>query len=278
MMFRAILAAALAATAFWSKAHAEGRPKRVVSLNLCTDQLLVALADPEQILSLSPLVRDPNISSLADRASEFPINKGSGEAILFERADLVLAGSYGTRIRRDLLVRQGLDVVVLEPWSSVAHGREQIRQLAARLGHPERGERLIREIDDALHRSQNIVPDGRSILVLLRRGWVPNADSMLNELLRHMGFTLQQERLGLQRGGMARLENVVAMPPDYALMGEKADTAVDNGSALLIHPALLDALPPARRLYIPGRLIICGGPSTPTMIDMLAAEVRAKVR
>ena len=33
---------------------ADGPPKRIVSFNLCADQLLLALADPAQIAGLSP--------------------------------------------------------------------------------------------------------------------------------------------------------------------------------------------------------------------------------
>ena len=43
-------------------------------------------------------------------------------------------------------------------------------------------------------------------------------------------------------------------------------------------PRLRATIPPERRLYLPDRLTICGGPATPQAIDALAAEVRAKVR
>jgi iron complex transport system substrate-binding protein len=252
--------------------------RRVVSLNLCTDQLLLALADREQIASLGPLVRDRSISFLAEDAADVAVNDGRGETILFSGTDLVLSGSFGSRPRLELLQRQGLEVMVLDPWRSLDHGREQIRALAQRLGHPERGEALIGQIDSALARAKDIVPAKRSVLTYYRRGFVPASDSLISEILRHMGFSLHQEALGLRRGGVARLESVVASPPDYTLMDDVVGRSVDNGSALLVHPALLDAVPPERRLVIPGRLAICGGPATPAAIDALAAEVRAMVR
>jgi iron complex transport system substrate-binding protein len=61
-------------------------------------------------------------------------------------------------------------------------------------------------------------------------------------------------------------------------MDEVVGRSIDNGSALLVHPALLEAIPVERRLAIPGMLTICDGPATPTTIDALAAEVRSKVR
>jgi iron complex transport system substrate-binding protein len=236
------------------------------------------LADRDQIASMSPLVRDRQISYLADKAGTLPTNAGRGEAILFSGADLVFAASYGSHVQRELLERQGLPVMTLDPWESLASGRAQIRAVAARIGHPERGESLIAEIEAALARSRGIVRGPRSILTYYRRGWVPGSDSLVSEILRHMGFTLHQEALGLGQGGVARLESIVATPPDYLLIDDVVGQSLDNGSALLVHPALALAVPPQRRLVIPGKLAICGGPSTPATIDALAAEVRAKVR
>ncbi|MCB8822282.1 ABC transporter substrate-binding protein [Microvirga rosea] len=253
-------------------------PTRVVSLNLCADQLLLALADRNQIASLSPLARDPSISFLHKEAEQLPINNGKGEAILFSGADLVLAGSFGQQSRTALLRRQGLEVLALSPWGSLAQGREQIRTVAGRLGHPERGEALIAAIDAAFERTKNRVPGRHSILTYYRRGWVPASDSLISELLKHAGFSLHQDVLGLRRGGVARLESIVENPPDYLLMDDDAGKTVDNGSTLLSHPALAQAVPPSRRLLVPGMLTICGGPSTPDLIDRLGAEIRARVR
>lgn len=252
-------------------------PQRVVSLNLCSDQLLLALADRSQILSLSPLARDRAISYLASEAASLPVNGGRGESILFSDADLVLAGP-DSHLKRNLLERHGFPVVVLDPWRNLAHGREQIRDVSVQLGHPERGEALAAEIDASLARTRSIVPGSRSILTYYRRGWVPSSQSLVSELLEHMGFTLHQKEIGLSEGGVARLESIVASPPEYGLMDEVAGRSVDNGSALLIHPALLAAVPPDRRLMLSDRLAICGGPATPAMIDALGAEVRGRVR
>ncbi|HEX2554577.1 MAG TPA: ABC transporter substrate-binding protein [Microvirga sp.] len=279
MLFASVAAGAQAPAApAVAGAQAPGRPGRVVSLNLCADQLLIALADREQVLSLSPLARDPSVAFHLERAASYPVNPGKGEAILFTGADLVFMGRWGAQATRTFLAGQGYRVVPLDVWTSLEAGRAQVRDVARLLGHPERGERLVAEIDAALARARAIVPPGRSVLPVQRRGWVQGPDSVLSEILRHMGFALHQERLGLAAGGAVRLEQLVTAPPDFAVLDEGAGEAADNGSAFLVHPALARAIPPERRLQVPGRLLICGGPSTPAAIDALAAEVRAKVR
>jgi hypothetical protein len=189
-------------------AQAQSRPSRVASLNLCTDQLVLALADRSQILSLSRLAQDTSISFLADQAAGLPMNDGSAETILFERPDLVLTGTYGQQEQIALLRGQALEVLSLGPWADLEDGRGQIRTLARRLGHPDRGEALIARIDAALERARGIVPVRRSILVYERGGWVMALHSPLNEILvrasrnhRYDAAGFHARRCGFKPGG-----------------------------------------------------------------------------
>ncbi|MFL5325911.1 MAG: ABC transporter substrate-binding protein [Microvirga sp.] len=252
-------------------------PQRIVSLNKCTDQLLLALVERERIASVSPIGSD-ELSFSAEELRGLPANSGRGESVLLTNADLVLTGPFESHARRDMLRRQGFEVLVLGLWTSLAEGREQIRVLAQRLGAESKGAALTAAIDAALARSRGAAPAPRTVLVLQRRGYTPGDTSILDELLRHVGLVPATRRLGLAQGGTVSLERLVADPPDYLLMAESDRGAIDQGSALLWHPALRETIPPERRLYLPDRLTICGGPATPQAIDALAAEVRAKVR
>jgi iron complex transport system substrate-binding protein len=261
----------------WTAQASAGAPQRIASLNKCADQLLVTLVDSSRIASVSPIAAD-EFSFMAERLKELAANSGRGESILLSNADLVLAGAFESHVRRHLLARQGFNVVVLDVWTRIADGKEQIRLLSRRLGAEPEGERLIADVDGALARSRAIAPAPRSVLVLQRRGYTPGDASILTELIRHMGLVPYSDRLGLPGGGTVALERLVTDPPDYLLMSESDRRGLDQGSALLWHPALVAVVPPERRLYVPANLTICSGPSTPHAIDTLAAEVRAKVK
>jgi iron complex transport system substrate-binding protein len=268
----------MASTAlFGSAALAASPPQRIVSLNKCTDQLLLALVERSRIASVSPRATD-ELSFMAEELKALPANSGRGESVLLTDADLVLAGPFESHTRQALLRRQGFDVLVIGLWRTLAEGRAQIRELSRRLGTEDRGEALIAEIDAALARSRDAAPAPRTVLVLQQRGYTPGDTGILDELIRHMGLVPYSERVGVAHGGLVSLERLVADPPDYLLMSNPDGVAVDEGSAFLRHPALAGAVPPDRRLHLPARLTICGGPATPVAIDTLAAEVRAKVR
>ena len=126
---------------------AASQPHRIVSANLCADQLLLALGDRDQIASLSPYARDPELSYLAESAQGIEQNRGSVEDVLRLDADLVLIGSYDSRYARALLEAKAVPFLVLAPWQGLEDGKAQIRALAERLGHRDRGDRLIATIE-----------------------------------------------------------------------------------------------------------------------------------
>ena len=121
----------------------EAAPRRVVSFNLCADQLVIALADPQQIAGLSPYAADPALSVMADEARSFRRLDWQAEATISLQPDLVLVGPNDRPVTRRLLTAQKLRVLDVALVTDVAAARAQIAELAALLGHPERGEGLL---------------------------------------------------------------------------------------------------------------------------------------
>src|SRR5665811_1078029 len=95
---RSIAATALAmfGGVWFAPAPAAGLP-RIASMNVCTDQLLIPLADPEQILGLSRFARDAWQSWAADDARRYPTLSGGTEDVLVLAPAIVVAGSLDKR-------------------------------------------------------------------------------------------------------------------------------------------------------------------------------------
>lgn len=276
-----LLIVALFCGAFaWHPAQAADPPGRIVSANLCTDQLLLGLADSDQIASLSPFARDPAMSHLSNMAARFPTNRGVGEDLIRLEADLVLIGPYDSRYTHALLAAQHLRFETVDPWTSLADGTVQIRHLAAFFGHPQRGEALIASIEMAraeIAGLARVAGRAPSALVLHRRGYVFHT-GVTGELLAQAGFENAASRMGISDAGFVSLEAILQARPDFLIVSDLDDGAEDQGQAFLQHPALARLYPAAKRLVLPDRLTLCGGPSTPELIARLAGEIREKVR
>jgi iron complex transport system substrate-binding protein len=277
-MIRRFLSAALALALSLPPANAEPVPQRVVSINLCADELLLALADPAQIADLSIYATDPGLSFFAEEAKRFRHDASAAETVVDVAPDLVLAGRFGKRETRTTLVALGYRVVELEPARSTADSIAEIRKVAAILGHPARGEALVSRINEARNQATAVIDAGpgkrRSVVLYLRRGYVTGSHTLTDELLAIVGLDNAGSRLAGTTGGLVPLEKLIAAPPDYLLVSSLQPAAEDQGSALLAHPALAALFPPEKRIALPDRLTVCGGPSLPAALDRLASEVR----
>ena len=100
-----------------------------------------------------------------------------------------------------------------------------------------------------------------------RRGWVSGGDSLTSSLLANAGLTNAAADLGFKAGGFASLETIVSLKPDLMLVSEGSGFAEDEGSAFLLHPALERFYPAAKRIVIPERLTVCGGPMLSEALD-----------
>ena len=256
-----------------SAAHAAELP-RIASINLCTDQLLVTLADPAQILGLSPYSRDPARSWDPVKAAQFPKLSGEAEDVLVLKPDVVVAGRFTKRATRELLKQKGLRVAEFDAARSLDDVKKQIRQMGDLVQHPDRADAEIKRLDAAIAHAREVVSrKPYRVLALSRRGWVSGGDSLTSSLLATAGLSNAAAELGYKLGGFASLEAIVSLKPDFLLVSDAGDFAEDEGRAFMLHPALERFYPASKRLVIPEKLTVCGGPRLSEALDRLASEL-----
>jgi len=251
-----------------------GAPARIASINMCTDQLLLALADPEQIAGLGPYARDPQMSWLAEQAKNYPRLSGEAEDLIALNPDLTLAGKYGKKATRDLLHDHGVKIAEFDVPRSIEDVKAQVRRIGEIVGHPERASALNDSIDAAAARARASAANGRvRVLAVSRRGWVAGSNGLLSSLLKTVGLANSASELGLKSGGFVTLETIIETAPDLILVADSAPRAEDQGKAMLLHPALDHRYPPAHRIVIPEALTLCGGPMLPAALDRLSEAI-----
>ncbi|MGA9091372.1 MAG: ABC transporter substrate-binding protein [Bradyrhizobium sp.] len=255
-------------------AKADGLP-RVASMNVCTDQLLMTLADPEQIVGLSRYARERFESFAADAAGRYRILSGGAEDILVLRPDIVVASLFDKRSTRELLKEKGLHLAEFSVPRNLDEVKAQIREMGDVVGHPDRARAEIIRLDGAIVRARQAVAVRHyRVLPLSRRGWVTGSDSLLSALLAETGLFNAAADLGINVGGFASLEAIVNLKPDLIVVSEAGDRAEDDGRAFLLHPALERFYPPSKRIVIPDRLTVCGGVMLADAVDVLVKELK----
>ena len=254
-------------------ARAENLP-RIASINLCTDQLVMTLADPQQILGLSPFSRDPLQSWDAVKAAQFPRLSGEAEDVLVLKPDIVVAGDYTKRTTRELLKDKGLRVEEFTYPRSLDEVKDQMRRMGDLVQHADRAAEGIAKLDAAISDARKAAANKPyRVLVLSRRGWVTGGDSLANSLLQAAGLKNAAGDFGFEFGGFASLETIISLKPDLLLASDNANLAEDEGQAFLLHPALEKFYPASKRIALPERMTVCGGPMLVEALKKLTAEI-----
>ncbi len=248
-------------------------PGRVVSINLCTDQLAMMLAAPGQLVSVSDLAADPHSSAMAEAARGYPVNHGRAEEVYLLDPDLVLAGAYTDPNTIAMLRRLGVQVVQIDVARSLDDTRARIRDVAAALGREATGAQLVAEFDARLAALRADGPR-HSAALYHANGYSLGDGTLSDDILRAAGFDNVARELGLRGGGTLPLERLVMATPDLLIRGTPLPGA-SRSEAVMTHPALgrLTAGTAAMRITSPDWL--CG---TPHVLGAVARLARARER
>jgi iron complex transport system substrate-binding protein len=233
----------------------------VASINLCADQHVLALADPEQILTVSWLAADPEESLFAAEAARHTLNYGTAEELLEFSPDVVFAGTYTSPFARAMLRRLGYRVVELTPEESVLDIERNVRLVAALVGQIARGERLIAAMHDDVHDIEANRPARPLATVIVRPGgFTVGAGSLSHELLGLAGLRNVAAEQGLDRWGSLSMEALLRSAPELIVLTGYRSTQPSLANAVLQHPALRQLGAAQRTVTVPSALWSCGLP------------------
>lgn len=246
-------------------------PQRVVSVNLCSDQLAMMLAAPGQLVSVSHIAADPVSSLMADRAADYVPNNGRAEEIWMLQPDLVLAGPYTDATTIQMLDRLGVRVVALPIAGDFDDVRSGIRLVGDALGQPDRAEALVADFDAALAALPGPDPAGPLAAPYEPNGYMTGAHSLTAEVISAAGLRPLSREIGHDVYAPMPLEALVLARPRVLIAGERYQGA-SQAESLLDHPALRDL--GAQRVTVPGRDWICGLPALADTAAALAGAVK----
>ncbi len=247
-----------------------GKPRRVVSINMCTDELALRLADRDAIASVTWLSQDPRNANMAEAAAGVPANHGFAEEALSYRPDLVLAGPFTERSTVALLGQVGAPVVEFSVPETLDDVRGQIREIATLLGVPERGERLVAEIDRRLARI-SLDPERAPLRAIILRpnGFTVGPGSLVDEILRRAGMTNLAATLDIGAYQQISLERLALLDADVLFVDSESVGTPSLATEALRHPIVAELSHRLKVVSLPSRLWTCAGPALVDAVEML---------
>ncbi len=251
--------------------EASGERPKIVSASLCGDAYLLALNADEQIIALSHLSKNTELSMIADRAQGFATTSGSAEHILSLAPDIVIAHSFTPPHRLEILRRAGIKLVVIEASRNMAQMEEEAMAIGNAIERTQEAKSWLhtmqKRIKQLEQKKRNI-----SIIHYQRRGLATGKLSYLNDLMEKAGLT----NLGAKNGTIERLglEALIRLSPDYILFTSAQTPPQDRGEALLHHPAIEKHFSQEQRIYLPSSLFTCAGPFAAEALERLQQAIK----
>ncbi|HEV2079265.1 MAG TPA: ABC transporter substrate-binding protein [Allosphingosinicella sp.] len=244
---------------------AAAAPARVASLNLCTDELLLMLADPGRIVSVTHLSQKQAETPLWEQARRYRRNDGSLLSVAPLKPDLVLTMGGGGRDSVGIAQRLGIRTLDLPYPQSLDDIERSVSQVADALGRPQAGRQVLARIaalrGSAPSRTRDTVwlgGGGRSVA----------ADGLAADWMRLAGFG--QRRL---KGDRISLEQLLSSPPTILLRSDYRSGQYSGEQRWLAHP-LVRRASNSRTITTDGRRWTCMGPLMIDEVVRLRRELR----
>lgn len=226
-----------------------GHPSRIVSLDLCTDWMLLKYATPSTVLALSPWVREYPRAGLN---TTLPSHDGSLEQILSLKPDLVIVGEFNASLLQQRLRKLGVHVAVLPLATTLQQVTAYEKAFLKLLG--ESGGRA--SIPVPAMTSQAASPAPR-LLLLGANGGGTGEGTLENDVMLLAGW---KNYVSAQGYVTVELERLISDPPDAIMWSAPASQALAN--SFMQHPALKRAIPASHWLATDFADWQCQGPWT----------------
>lgn len=248
-------------------------PKRVVSLSLCLDELLITLAGPGQIAAVSQLARDTRYSTVWQTAQQLSTHKGSAEQIASLQPDLILAADFEQGKAVQVLRQLGFPVVAIKSPNRLAEIPAMVRSVADALGSGAVAEQRLAALGKSFADASAKVTALPRLLALsyAPNGYTAGTLSIKNELLHLAGFETVADRLQWPYDSELGIEPLLRLQPDLIFLEEQRGEQDSLAQRQLQHPALQRAQMNIHRVDFPSQYWLCPGLQLGDAAQALAA-------
>jgi iron complex transport system substrate-binding protein len=248
-----MLLCALSALLFLSPVHAA--PRRIVSLDYCADQFVLALADRAQIAAVSRgALRDD--SYFRARAHGLRRTRGTLEEVLALQPDLIVRNWGGSWDAESAYGRFGVPVLQVGDAPTFAAARADVRDAAVVIGHVERGAAIVGDLDSRLARLTRAAPRHRApVMYLSAGGAVAGSGVLMDDVITIAGGRNVRTDASWT---VLPLERMIETPPALIALGffDHGRTRMNAWSPSR-HPVLRRSLAQARTVTLPTAAIAC---------------------
>lgn len=201
-----------------------GKPQRIISLTLGTDEILMSLVAPSRLVALTYLADDPGISNIAESAKQVPGRvKANLESVIGLKPDLVIVANWQPIELIKSIKDAGIPVYVYKTPSTIEEIKKVIKELATLLGEESKGAEIVATMDaDLLVVSEKIknVPHDqkKTVIRYTLTGATYGKGSLFDDICKYAGVENGVAKAGGSAFEQLPKEKIIAVNPDVFIL------------------------------------------------------------
>jgi iron complex transport system substrate-binding protein len=236
------------------------RPRRIMSMMMCNDLLLLAMVPKDRITSVTYLAHEAVEAVMPGADKGVRINHGTAEEVLRDKPDLILAGSFSASVARRLAKQVGARMVEIDTVNSFADIRRVTRQIGGLVGEEAKAEAMITRMDATLAAlAASRPPKTVRVVSWSGEGNVAGRGTLFDEVIRVAGGDNVAVKMEDDRYSSFGTEELLRARPDAILVGQNSWSKPSLGTQLTQQP-LVRRLYGTRTISYPTPPLVCGLP------------------
>ena len=250
------------------------KPEHIVSINLCTDELLFQLVGPERVTALTKFSADPEVSTIASRVKDIKKIQGGIEDVQACRPDLLVGGKFSHKETLRFFGRSGIPVLTFGIPKNFEDIYADIHKLAEAVGETARGDQIIQAMQSDLAAFKPGPGSEKRAFFFQSGGFVPGSGTFENAIMEAAGLENLAATIGIRDYGSLSLEKLIEMKPDVLIFSSDQKQKPTVRGEVLNHPAIRKALPRVKTVTLPSAILNCGSPASVEAVRILVKETR----
>lgn len=242
-MRRSTLVFFLSCLFYQMPSYGKSIPQRIVSCSVAGDEILLQILktkeDRKRLLAVSSFADDARYSTVTEEAREIRTRTGTNiEQLLALKPDLVIAASFNQPEFVSLLKKLNMKVHIMEGFQSLADLKRHIQELGTLVGVEAESRKLNETMMEELERFKKSNTKGIKILPILSDRTLVGKNTLLDDILTHVGFRNVVSEMGIVGWQKISEEKLLTLNPDRILTSAEENSRDEVYKTLSQSPAL----------------------------------------
>lgn len=232
---------------------------RILSLDYCADQFVLALGDKYQIIGLSQEARDSH-SFYRDRAEGISLFRANADIIISQKPTLIVRSWAGDNRLLGFLERLDIPIITIQHAEDPKDIDKNLVAVAKAMGQVERGDVILRQTKERLSQLKKMPRYDMNGIYLTPGAFTTGVGTFVNNVMELAGIGNEFSNMGFEGWFPIPLEQLVLKPPELIVTSfYDSQSARQNHWGVARHGFIKKMIENTPNIDVPGSMMACSG-------------------